>query len=53
MLTCWLKHRWIADLKPYTQHRVLLQATGLEPITRLIAVVSDLHRNHAATSQEA
>jgi hypothetical protein len=24
-----------------------------EPINRLIAVVSDLHRNHAAANQEA
>ena len=42
-------HRWIADLKTHTQHRVLPKRLA-EPINRLIAVVSDLHRNHAATS---
>ncbi|WP_420466849.1 hypothetical protein [Panacagrimonas sp.] len=48
----WVAHRWIADLKTHTQHRVLPKRLA-EPINRLIAVVSDLHRNHAATSQEA
>jgi hypothetical protein len=45
----WVAHRWIADLKTHTQHRVLPKRLA-EPINRLIAVVSDLHRNHAATS---
>jgi len=48
----WVAHRWIADLKTHTQHRVLPKRLA-EPINRLIAVVSDLHRNHVATSQEA
>jgi hypothetical protein len=48
----WVAQRWIADLKTYTQHRVLPKRLA-EPINRLIAVVSDLHRNHAAASQEA
>lgn len=48
----WVAHRWIADLKTHTQHRVLPKRLA-EPINRLIAVVSDLHRSHAAASQEA
>jgi len=48
----WVAHRWIADLKTHTQHRVLPKRLA-EPINRLIAVVSNLHRNHTATSQEA
>ena len=48
----WIAHRWIADLKTHTQHRVLPKRLA-EPINRLIAVVSDLHRNHTAASQEA
>ena len=48
----WVAHRWIADLKTHTQHRVLPKRL-VEPLNRLIAVVSDLHRNHAAASQEA
>jgi alpha-D-ribose 1-methylphosphonate 5-triphosphate synthase subunit PhnG len=47
----WVAHRWIADLKTHTQHRVLPKRLA-EPINRLIAVVSDLHRNHVAASQE-
>ena len=41
----------IADLKTHTQHRVLPKRLA-EPINRLIAVVSDLHRNHVAASHE-
>lgn len=47
----WVAHRWVADLKTHTQHRVLPKRLA-EPINRLIAVVSDLHRNVVATSQE-
>ena len=47
----WVAHRWIADLKTHTQHRVLPKRLA-EPINRLIAVVSDLHRNHVAASHE-
>jgi hypothetical protein len=43
----WVAHRWIADLKTHTQHRVLPKRLA-EPINRLIAVVSDLRCNHAA-----
>ena len=42
----WVAHRWSADLKTHTQHRVLPKRLA-EPINRLIAVVSDLHRNHS------
>lgn len=45
----WVAHRWIADRKTHTQHRVLPKRLA-EPINRLIAVVSDLHRNQAAAS---
>lgn len=48
----WVAQRWIADLKTFTQHRVLPKRLA-EPINRLIAVVSDLHRNHVAVSHEA
>lgn len=47
----WIAHRWISDLKTHTQHRVLPKRLA-EPINRLIAVVSDLHRNNAIASQE-
>ena len=42
----WVAHRWDAELKTHTQHRVLPKRLA-EPINRLIAVVWDLHRNHA------
>lgn len=48
----WVAHRWIADLKTHSQHRVLPKRLA-EPINRLIAVVSDLHRNHGTVSHEA
>lgn len=48
----WVAQRWIADLKTHTQHRVLPKRLA-EPINRLIAVVSDLHRNHGTVSHEA
>lgn len=48
----WVAQRWIADLKTFTHHRVLPKRLA-EPINRLIAVVSDLHRNHVAISHEA
>jgi len=40
----WVAHRWIADLKSHSQHRVLPKRL-VEPINRLVAVVSDLQRN--------
>ncbi len=45
----WVAHRWIAELNAHTQHRVLPKRLA-EPINRLIAVVSDLHRNHGTIS---
>ena len=48
----WIADRWIAELNTHTQHRVLPKRLA-EPINRLIAVVSDLHRNHGTTSHEA
>ena len=47
----WVARRWIADLKTHTQHRVLPKRLA-EPINRLIAVVSELHRNHAVAGRE-
>lgn len=44
----WIARRWAADFKSYTDHRVLPKRLA-EPINRLIAVVSDLHRNHMET----
>jgi hypothetical protein len=48
----WVALRWIADSKTHTQHRVLPKRLA-EPINRLIAVVSDLHRNRGTVSHEA
>jgi len=41
----WVAHRWIADQKIHTQHRVLPKRLA-EPINRLMKVVSDLQRSH-------
>lgn len=41
----WVAHRWIADQKIHTQHRVLPKRLA-EPINRLMKVVSDLQRGH-------
>jgi hypothetical protein len=43
----WVAHRWNADLRTLSKHRVLPKRLA-EPINRLIAVMSDLHRNHTA-----
>lgn len=42
----WVAHHWNAELKTHSQHRVLPKRLA-EPINRLIAVISDLNRNHA------
>ncbi|MDC7701687.1 hypothetical protein [Vogesella indigofera] len=47
----WVARHWAADFKTYTDHRVLPKRLA-EPINRLIAVVSDLRRNHEITAQE-
>src|SRR5574337_34865 len=47
----WVAHRWVAELSKHTEHRVLPKRLA-EPINRLIAVVSDLHRSHTAAPQE-
>lgn len=41
----WVAHRWIADQKIHTHHRVLPKRLA-EPINRLMKVVSDLQRGH-------
>lgn len=41
----WVAHRWIADQKIHTHHRVLPKRLA-EPINRLMKVVSDLQRSH-------
>ncbi|WP_229257432.1 hypothetical protein [Duganella callida] len=46
----WIAHRWLPDLKTFTQHRVLPKRLA-EPINRLMAMVSELHRNHAASQK--
>lgn len=45
----WVAHRWIADQKIHTQHRVLPKRLA-EPINRLMKVVSDLQRGHDSGS---
>jgi hypothetical protein len=45
----WVAHRWIADQKIHTQHRVLPKRLT-EPINRLMKVVSDLQRSHDSGS---
>lgn len=41
----WVAHRWIANQKIHTHHRVLPKRLA-EPINRLMKVVSDLQRGH-------
>jgi hypothetical protein len=48
----WVAYRWAADLKSHTKHRVLPKRLA-EPISRLIEIVSDLHRSRASDNQEA
>ena len=48
----WIAHRWIAEQGIHTQHRVLPKRLA-EPINRLIAVVSDLRRDHETSTAEA
>ena len=45
----WVARRWIAEQGIHTQHRVLPKRLA-EPINRLIAVVSDLRRNHETST---
>lgn len=47
----WVARSWNADSKTHTQHRVLPKRLG-EPINRLIAVVSELRRNHGVADRE-
>ncbi|TCK02970.1 hypothetical protein [Marinobacterium mangrovicola] len=42
----WVAKRWIVDKKTFSEHRVLPKRLA-EPVNRLIAVVSDLRRNHS------
>ena len=48
----WIAHRWVAEQGIHTQHRVLPKRLA-EPINRLIAVVSDLRRDHETSTAEA
>ena len=48
----WIAHRWIAEQGIHTQHRVLPKRLA-EPINRLIAVVSDLRRDHETSAAES
>lgn len=45
----WVAHCWVADRRTHTQFRVLPKRLA-EPVNRLMAVVSDLHRNHETLS---
>lgn len=47
----WVAKRWIANEKIFSEHRVLPKRLA-EPVNRLIAVVSDLRRNHTAARHE-
>ena len=48
----WIAHRWVAEQGIHTQHRVLPKRLA-EPINRLIAVVSDLRRDHETSAAES
>jgi len=47
----WVAKRWIANGKIFSEHRVLPKRLA-EPVNRLIAVVSDLRRDHTAARHE-
>ena len=47
----WVAHRWIVDLKTHSQHRVLPKRLA-EPVKRLVAMVSELHRNSGSLPRE-
>jgi len=48
----WVAHRRLASLKNHTRHRVLPKRLA-KTINRLIAMDSDLNRNHATLSPSA
>jgi len=47
----WIAHRWIAQSGTFTEHRVLPKRLA-EPINRMLAVVTDLHRRRTTTPHE-
>lgn len=47
----WIAHRWIAESGTFTEHRVLPKRLA-EPINRMLAVVTDLHRRRTTTPHE-